>query len=143
MDVGDSAAMREGHGDVGQRDVLGEFGNDQDIKGTKRKKGGLKASAKFFDGGANGFVTVGRIVEKPFTGIGGVADLMAIVGHALPLSGGGLRPGQSAPGGEGSQERKKVEAHVWREFVRGNGSKVGHKVKRFRKSKAACVFHLT
>lgn len=45
-------------------------------------------AAELFDGVAYSFVAIVRIVEHALTGVGGVADLMAEVGHALPLSGG-------------------------------------------------------
>ena len=40
-----------------------------------------------FDGGADGFETVVRIVKKPIAGVCSVADLMAEEGHQWPLSG--------------------------------------------------------
>src|SRR5579883_394533 len=86
MDTGNGSSLGEDHGDVRERDVLREFGDNEDIKGAKGEKGGLDVSAKFFDGGADGFVAVMGIAKKAFTGIGCVADLMAIEGHVLPLS---------------------------------------------------------
>ena len=86
MDAGDSSALGKGHGDVGEGDVLRKFRDDKDIEGAQGEEGGLEVSAELFNGFADGFVAVVGIAEKPVTSIGGVADLMAIEGHALPLS---------------------------------------------------------
>lgn len=89
VNASDGAALREGDRNIGERDVLGKFGDNEDVKRSERKERRDQMSAQLFDWGADGLVAVPRVAEKPFAGVGGVADLMAIVGHALPLSGGG------------------------------------------------------
>ncbi len=86
MNVGDGASLIEGNGDGRGRDVIGEFGNDQDIKGAEGEEGGQELAAQFFDGSADGFKTIERIVKQAITGVCGVTDLMAEEGHQWPPS---------------------------------------------------------
>jgi len=86
VEAGDRSALGEGHSDVRKGDVLREFRDDEDIEGAQGEEGGLELSAKFFNGFADGSIAIMGIAEEPFTSVGGVADLMAIEGHALPLS---------------------------------------------------------
>ena len=110
VDAGDSSALGEGHSEVGEGDVLREFGDDKDIEGAQGKEGGLELSAELFNGVADGFIAVMGIAEEPFTGVGGVADLMAIEGHAFAtFLGAGLQQFHVAPWGWPCQERKKEE----------------------------------
>ena len=87
MDVGDGAPLREGHGDGCGGDVIGKFGDDENIEGAECEERGLELAAEFFDGFADGFKTIVRIVKKPITGVCGVTDLMAKEGHQWPPSG--------------------------------------------------------
>lgn len=86
MDAGDGASLGEGDRDGRGRDVIGKFGDDEDIEGAKREERGLELAAEFFDGGADGFKTIERIVKKTIAGVGGVTDLMAKEGHPWPPS---------------------------------------------------------
>jgi len=81
VDVGDSSSLRECHRDGSGRNVIGKFGDDENIEGAEREEGGLELAAEFFDGGADGFKTIQRIVKKTVAGICGVTDLMAKEGH--------------------------------------------------------------
>jgi len=86
VNAGDGSSLREGHGNGCGRDVIGKFGDDQHIERAEREEGGLELAAEFFDGGADGFKTIERIVKKSIAGVCGVADLMAEKGHQWPLS---------------------------------------------------------
>jgi len=88
VDAGNGSAIGEGHGDGGGRNVVGIFGDDHDIERAESEEGRLQLATELFDGGADGFDTIMRIVKKPVTGVCGVADLVAEEGHRLPLSGG-------------------------------------------------------
>ncbi len=79
--VGDGSSMREGHGDSRGRNVIGKFRDDEHIEGAEGKEGGSELAAQFFDGVADGFKTIQRIVKKTVAGVCGVADLMAEEGH--------------------------------------------------------------
>ena len=45
MNVGDSASLKEGHGNGSGRDVAGKFGNNEDIEGAEREEGGVELAA--------------------------------------------------------------------------------------------------
>ena len=108
VDTGDGSALGKGHSDVGEGDVLREFGDDEDIKRAQGEEGGLELSAKFFNGVADGFKAIMGIAEEPFTSVCGVADLMAIEGHAFAtFLGVGLMLSHGAPREMSCQERKK------------------------------------
>lgn len=88
-------------------------------------------SAEFFNGGADGFVAIMGIAQKPFTGVGCIADLMAIVGHALPLSRGGavtlLGCGMGRKLSRAKETGKQPEACVspWAKYwTRGKGKRL-------------------
>ena len=107
MNTGDGSSLGEGHGDGCGGDVIGKFGDDENIEGAEREEGGLELAAEFFDGFADGFKTIVRIVKKPIAGICGVADLMAKEGHQWPPSGAGVQHFESAPVGAGCQAKER------------------------------------
>ena len=43
--AGDGSSLRKGHRDGRGRDVIGEFGNYEDIEGAEREEGGLELAA--------------------------------------------------------------------------------------------------
>ena len=86
VDVGDGTALRKGDGDVRGGDMLREFGDYEHIEGTEGEERGLQVAAELFDGVTNGFIAIVGIVEQAFAGVCCVTDLMAKVGHVLPLS---------------------------------------------------------
>ncbi len=45
MDAGDGSSLRESHGNGRRRDVIGKFGDDEDIKGAESEEGGLELAA--------------------------------------------------------------------------------------------------
>jgi len=45
MDAGDSSSLRESHGNGCGRDVIGKFGDDENIKGSESEEGGLELAA--------------------------------------------------------------------------------------------------
>jgi hypothetical protein len=85
-DVGDGSSLREGHRDGSWRNLIGKFGDDENVEGAERKEGGLELAAEFFDGGTDGFKTIQRVVKKTVAGICRVTDLMAKEGHRGPPS---------------------------------------------------------
>ncbi len=109
MNVGDGSPLGESDGDIRRGDMLREFRDDENIERAESEERGFEVAAELFDGVTDSFVAIVRIVEEALTSVRGVADLMAEVGHALPLSGGGLQQSQNAPRGRSCQERKKEE----------------------------------
>jgi len=88
MDLSDLATGRKSDGDRGRGDVFGEFRDGEDIVGIERKKGGLNFPPKRFEGAANSFEAVPRILHHMDPRIVGEADLMAKERHGISFSGG-------------------------------------------------------
>ena len=84
MDLSDLATGRKSDGDRGRGDVFGEFRDGEDIVGIERKKGGLNFPPKRFEGAANSFEAVPRILHHMDPRIVGEADLMAKERHEIP-----------------------------------------------------------
>ena len=85
--MSDLAASREGDGDGAGRDLLGEFGDGEDIVGVHNKEGGMDFSAERLNGRADGLETILGILEDAGPSGTGIADLVTEMGHDLALSG--------------------------------------------------------
>lgn len=87
--MGNRAPPCEGNGDIGRRDVLREFGDGQHVETARGEESGADVAAHAFDGCADGFKPIIRMLRNAGPSIGSKADLMAKVGHAASQSSGG------------------------------------------------------
>jgi len=81
IDFGDGTATGEGHGNGCGGDGVWHFGDGQDIKFTESEERGVDLAAELFDGGADGFQAVLRVLHQTGPGFLGVTDLVTKIGH--------------------------------------------------------------
>lgn len=117
MNAGDRSSVGEGYSDSSRRDVDRELGDDENVEGADGEVGGLEFSAKLLDGGADGFVRITRIAQKPPAGVRGVANLMAVKRHWVTLSRGKGRNTSKVRLGKGIVKANKDEIFRWEKFA--------------------------
>lgn len=89
IDMGNGSSTGEGNGDIRGSNVLGKFGNGQNIVTASGKESGSNSAAQIFNRNPDGFKTIVWLLRNTWPGIGSETDLMAKVGHNASQSSGG------------------------------------------------------